>query len=80
MNWNKINLESPYELQQDILDGYDCETLLLEVNCNLRVINKDTVRAQALESLKCKYNTALEILEANLSNLVAQALKERAKP
>lgn len=80
MNWNNINLESPYEVQQDILDGYDCETLLLEVNCNLKVINRETVKAQAMESIKCKYKTAIEILDANLDNLVAYAQKERAKP
>lgn len=78
MNWNNINLSSPYERQQDILDGYDCETLLLEVSCNLKEINRETVKAQALASIKAKYNTAIEILMANLDNLVAEAQKERA--
>jgi len=77
MNWNNIDLNSPYERSQDILDGYDCETLLLEVSCNLKVINKETVRAQAMESLKSKFNTAVEILDANLDNLVKEAQQER---
>lgn len=78
MNWNNIDLNSPYELQQPILDAYDCETILLEVSCNLPVINKDTVRAQAMESIKAKYNEAIKILEANLDNLTAAAIKYRA--
>ncbi len=80
MNWNNIDLNSPYERQQNILDGYDSETLLLEVNCNLRDITRDTIRAQAMESIKSKYNTAVEILEANLDNYLTEALKERANP
>lgn len=78
MNWNNIDLNSPYERNQPILDPYDCETLLLEVSCNLKVINRETVRAQAVESIKGKYQTAIEILDANLDNLVKEAQRERA--
>jgi hypothetical protein len=77
MNWNKIDLSSPYECSRPILDEYTSDTILLEVECNLKEINRDTVRKQALESIKCKYNTALEILEANLDNYVKEALKYR---
>lgn len=80
MNWYKINLDSPFESSQPILDSYDCNTILLEVACNLKEINRDTVRAQAMESIKSKYNTAIEILEANLDSLTKKALQERAKP
>lgn len=79
MNWNNINLNSPYELQQDILDGYDCETILLEVSCNVKEITIESVRKQAMVSIKSKYNTAIEILEANLANLTAAAIKDRKK-
>lgn len=78
MNWNNINLNSPYELSQNILDGYDCKTLLLEVSCNLREITPETVREQAMLSIKTKYETAIEILNANLNNLVKEAKKEKA--
>jgi len=77
MNWNNIDLTSAYERSQDILDGYDSETLLLEVNCNLREINEQTVRAQFMESLNSKIQSAKDIFEANLKNYVAQAIKER---
>jgi hypothetical protein len=78
MNWNNVNLDSPYERSQNLLDPYDFETLLLEVASNLPTITKETVRAQALISIKAKYKTALEILEANLDNLTKEAQRERA--
>jgi hypothetical protein len=77
MNWNKINLDSPYESSQDILDGYDSDTILLEVSCNLKDINRETVRAQFETSLKSKIDSAREIFEANLDNYVNHALKYR---
>lgn len=78
MNWNNIDLNSPYERSQNILDGYDSETLLLEIECNLPVINKATVKAQALASIKTKYETAISILNANLDNITNEALKTRS--
>jgi SUMO ligase MMS21 Smc5/6 complex component len=80
MNWNNIDLTSPYELDQPILDSYDCKTILLEVACNIKDITRESVRRQAIESIKNKYETALEILEANLDNLTKEALRERAIP
>jgi len=78
MNWNNINLKSPFESSQAILDPYDCDTILLEVACNVKEINKETVKAQAMASIKVKYDTAIEILNANLDNLTAEAIRERA--
>lgn len=78
MNWNNINLQSPYELDQPILDSYSCADLLLEVACNLKEITRQTVREQALKEINLKHKTAIEILDANLDNLTAAALKERA--
>lgn len=80
MNWNNIDLNSTYERSQPILDPYDCETLLLEVSCNLKDINRDTLKAQAMLSLEIKYKTAIDILNANLDNLTAEALRQRAIP
>ena len=78
MNWNKIDLTSPYERSQDILDGYDSETLLLEVACNCKEITKETIRKQAMYEINLKHKTAVEILEANLDNYLTEALRERA--
>jgi len=79
MNWKNVNLKSSFECSQDILDGYDFETLLLEISCNLPVINEETVKAQAMHSIKCKYETAIQILNDNLNNIVNHAINERNK-
>lgn len=42
MNWKNVNLDSSYETAQAIIDPLDFDTLLLEINCNLREINKQT--------------------------------------
>lgn len=77
MNWHNIDLNSS-EIELPILDPYTLSTLLLEVECNLTEITPETVRKQATESIRQKYTVALEILEANLQNLVNKALKDRA--
>jgi len=79
MNWNNVNLKDVYERDQNLLDPYNFDTLLLEVSCNIKDINEHTVRAQAMESIRSKYETAVEILNANLSNITKQAQQERNK-
>jgi hypothetical protein len=76
-NWSKIDLTQWYQRDLNMLDPYDFETLLLEISCNLRTINKYTVRAQAMESLKSRYQTAIEILNDNLDNIVSHAIRDR---
>jgi hypothetical protein len=80
MNWKNIDLTDKYEREQNILDPYDSETLLLEIHCNVKTINKYTVKEQAMLSIRQKYETAIQILNDNLDNLTAEALRERAIP
>ena len=77
MNWNNIDLNSNYEKSLPILDSYDSETLLLEIACNVSDINRETVKAQVMESLQRNFDTAVTILNSNLDNYVNQAIKER---
>lgn len=77
MNWKNVDLNSNYEASQDILDSYDFNTLLLEISCNLKDINPETIRKQALYEINLKYKTALQILEDNLQNITNHATKYR---
>lgn len=79
MNWNNVDLKSS-EVELNLLENYTFSTLLLEVNCNVREINRETVKAQAMESINAKYREAIEILNANLDNLTKFAQDERNKP
>ena len=76
-NWNNINLDDNYQANLNLLENYTFDTLLLEVECNLREINKETVKAQALEVINAKHREAIEILNSNLDNITAKAIEYR---
>ena len=78
MDFLNINLNNDHERNTDILDGYDFETLFLEISCNLREINEETVKQQFYESLNSKIQSAKDIFNANLQNIVKYAQEERA--
>ena len=77
MNWKNVDLNSAYERDQNILDGYSFDTLLLEISCNLREVNERTIREQFEISLRAKIDSAREVFENNLKNIVKMAIKER---
>ena len=78
MNYLNIDLTNDHERNTDILDGYDLETLFLEISCNLTEINEETVKAQFYESLNSKIQSAKDVFNANLKNIVKYAQEERA--
>ena len=78
MNYSNIDFNSDYERNSNILDGYDFETLFLEISCNLREINEETVKQQFYESLNSKIQSAKDVFNANLKNIVKYAQEERA--
>ena len=78
MDYFNIDLNSDYERNTDILDGYNLDTLFLEISCNLREINEETVKKQFYESLNSKIQIAKDIFNANLQNIVKYAQEERA--
>lgn len=77
MNWKNVNLKDGYEREQNILDGYNFDGLLLEIHCNLKEINRETVEKQFLEGLNFRIESAKEIFYNNIDNIVAQAKKEK---
>ena len=78
MDFLNINLNNDHERNTDILDGYDLETLFLEISCNLTEINEETVKQQFYESLNSKIQSVKDIFNANLQNIVKYAQEERA--
>ena len=78
MDYLNIDLNNDHERNTDILDGYNLDTLFLEISCNLREINEETVKTQFYESLNSKIQCAKEIFNANLQNIVKYAQEERA--
>ena len=78
MDYLNINFSNDYERNSNILDGYDFDTLFLEISCNLREINEETVKQQFYESLNSNIQSAKDVFNANLKNIVKYAQEERA--
>ena len=77
MDWNNINLQSNYERNQNILDPLSFETLLLEIQCNVKEINEESIKKQFEDDLKSKIQSAKEIFNSNLKNILEEAKRER---
>ena len=75
MDWNNVNLKDAYERDQNILDGYDFDTLLLEISTNIRSedINEATITANFEQELKNKMYWARDIFKNNLQNILKEA-------
>ncbi len=76
-DWDNIDLTYAYERDKNMLDPYSFEDLLLEIRCNLKDINSQTVLVQARESIDAKYREAIGILNANIYNIIQYAKSER---
>jgi hypothetical protein len=77
MNWENVNLKDGYERDQNILDPYSFDTLLLEIRCNLKEINPQTVTNHFETALRNKMRLAREVFYDNAKNIIEQANKER---
>ena len=74
MDWNDIDLKSNYERSQTFLDGYDFETLILELTCNYpaKDVNPALVRKHAIEAIQAKAEEAVSIIEHNMRNIAKE--------
>lgn len=76
MNILNINLKDRFERSQNILHGYSFDQLLQEID-NLKEINPETIKAHFEEQLRQKIDSAKYVFEANLQNLLIDALEHR---
>ena len=77
IDWENIDLDSPFESSRNLIENLTFDTLLLEINCNLREINAESVRVQFEADLQSRVAEAREIFAANIANIVQHARKER---
>jgi hypothetical protein len=75
-DWTNIDLSS-HESSLAIVDEYTFDGLLLEINCNLRTIDAESVMKQFNESLQSRIDSAREIMRDNLANIVKHAQEYR---
>lgn len=76
MNWNNVDLNS-HEVESNIVDSYSFKTLLLEVECNLREVDKKSIERQFLDSLNANIESAKAVFYTNLDNILNESLKRR---
>jgi hypothetical protein len=76
-DWYNINLDSSFERDQCLIDPLTFEIFLIEVGCNLREINAETVTAQFEEDLQTRIDEARSIFKSNLPNIVKYAQEKR---
>jgi hypothetical protein len=76
-DWNNIDMDSPHEASLELLDGLTFETLLTEINCNCQKIDEESVMKQFEEDLQVRIQSAREILQANLQNIIRKAKRDR---
>ena len=80
MNWNNIDLkDGSHERDANLIDPLTFDTLLLEINCNIKDINSETIKQQFEDDLACIVDDAKLVFNDNLNNIVKQAKKERAQ-
>ena len=80
MNWNNIDLkDGSHERDANLIDPLTFDTLLMEINCNIKEINQETVKQQFKEDLNSRVQEAWSTFDSNLNNIVKQAKKERAQ-
>jgi hypothetical protein len=77
--WNKINPWAERDHDLDILDPYSVGTLMLEMECNTQDHSQASIKRQALESLKNKLETAIEIVN-DMAPVLEIYLAEEASP
>jgi len=80
MTWNNVNMNSDYEKEQNIVDPYNFNALLLEIQCNIKKenITKENIIKQFNESLRNNLDSAKEVMESNIENIIKEAKKTAA--
>jgi hypothetical protein len=76
-DWYNIDLNRMCERDLNIIDPLTFEILLLEIECNIKDIDKETIRKQFNEDLNSRVKKDKEVFEANLNNIVKKALEYR---
>jgi hypothetical protein len=76
-DWVNVDLNSICDRQLHLIEPLTFDILLLEIVCNLPVINEETVTAQFEEDLRTTINDARFVFNANLANITKYAQEQR---
>lgn len=77
MNWNNIDLQSPYETSRNVLDSITSDDLLLCFDHNVRDLNSLSITQEFEANLERAVESARDVFKANLLNYLREAKARR---
>ena len=82
MNWQNVNLKDAYQLDQNIIDPLSFNSLLIEINCNIKdtEITKETILKQFEDDLQSRIRSARQVMRDNIENILKEAKGEPEDP
>lgn len=72
-----LDLDSAYNRNKTIIDSLDFETLLLELHCNCRTIDEESVMKQFTEDLESRLEDARWMMQENMQSIIKKAKRNQ---
>ena len=64
-------------LEDNLMDGFTFEDIILQVHCNCRKINEESVRQEIKELVLLGMEDMTELLDRNIDVIMKEAMKGR---
>lgn len=72
-----FRLGEDLSLEDNLMDGFTFEDIILQVHCNCRSINEKAVRQEVKELVLLRMEDMTELLDQNIDVIIKEAMKGR---
>lgn len=72
-----FRLGEDLSLEDNLMDGFTFEDIILQVHCNCRNINEKSVRQEVKELVLLRMEDMTELLDRNIDVIMKEAMKGR---
>lgn len=72
-----FRLGEDLSLEDNLMDGFTFEDIILQVHCNCRKINEKAVRQEVKELVLLRMEDMTELLDQNIDVIIKEAMKGR---
>lgn len=73
----EFRLGEDLSLEDNLMDGFTFEDIILQVHCNCRNINEKSVRQEVKELVLLRMEDMTELLDRNIDVIMKEAMKGR---
>lgn len=73
----EFRLGEDLSLEDNLMDGFTFEDIILQVRCNCRNINEKSVRQEVKELVLLRMEDMTELLDQNIDVIMKEAMKGR---